>query len=92
MKVCWVGVLDFSACVVIPGSFTLLCDEIGRMQNFALSCVLLGSKFDFELSKFGLVADSAKNISYSFESVSGVADLIFLQVFHLSSVRRKVLW
>jgi hypothetical protein len=84
-------VLDFAVCVIIPSGSASLSNKRRRKQNLALSDVLLRAKLYFKLRKLWHIHDASQDSSYSFKSISGVTNLVLLEVFHLSGVRGEIL-
>jgi hypothetical protein len=87
-----IDVLDSSSGVILPRALAAFSYESGWMKNFTLGGVFLGSEFNFKLGELWHIADAIQNCGYSFESICWVADLVFLQVFHLAGVGSEVLW
>jgi hypothetical protein len=78
--------LDLSVGVVVPAGFTAFSNELRRMKNFTLGNMFLSSKLNFELSKLSIVTNSTQNGGYPFKAIGWVANLVLLQIFHLSRI------
>ena len=83
--------LNSAASVIFPASLALLSQQIWRVEYLASHLMLFGFELDVELFEFlGLhyLVDSGDN---ALETLSGMGDLVFLKVSHLSRIRGKVL-
>ncbi len=82
--------LNLTIRVVVPARFASVCHELGRVKNFSLDLMLLGTELDLKFCKFSSIKNSVENELNSVESLIWVLDFIHVKIAHFSCIRSEI--